>query len=166
MAKKALVVYYSYGSNTKRIAEMVQKEIECDLVQIDTVTPYTGSYDAVVQQGQAEVECGYQPDIMPLSVDVEEYDTILVGTPTWWYTMAPAVLTFLNAHDWQDKTVIPFMTNAGWPGHVIKDMKNACKGAKFVCEKEFRFDPDGNGQLMTPESEIKEWLVAVKQAVL
>ena len=43
--------------------------------------------------------------------------------PTWWYTMAPAVLTFLTTNDFTGKTVIPFMTNGGWPGHVIKDMK-------------------------------------------
>lgn len=45
--------------------------------------------------------------------------------------MAPAVLTFLSAYDWKGKTVIPFQTHGGWPGHVIKDMKGVCKGAAF-----------------------------------
>lgn len=45
---------------------------------------------------------------------------IAVGTPTWWYTMAPAVLTFLHSHDFAGKTAAPFMTNGGWQGHVIQ----------------------------------------------
>lgn len=60
--------------------------------------------------------------IKPLDADVQNYDVIAVGTPTWWYTMAPAVKTFLNSQKWEGKTVVPFMTNGGWPGHVIKDI--------------------------------------------
>lgn len=51
--------------------------------------------------------------------------------------MAPAVLTFLTVNDFTGKTVIPFMTNGGWPGHVIKDMKDKCKGAAFAHECRF-----------------------------
>lgn len=46
----------------------------------------------VVQQGQEEVRRGYKPEIKPLDIDIRNYDVIVVGTPTWWYTMAPAVL--------------------------------------------------------------------------
>lgn len=165
MKKKALLVYYSYTGNTQRIAELIQKETGADLVRLEPATPYTGSYEAVVDQGKAEVESGFQPALQPLAVDVRDYDTVLVGTPTWWYTMAPAVLTFLRGQDWQGKTVIPFMTNAGWPGHVIEDMKRACAGASFSCEKELRFDAAGEGRLLTGEDELKNWLAAVKQAV-
>lgn len=48
--------------------------------------------------------------------------------------MAPAVKTFLHEQDFTGKTVVPFMTNGGWPGHVIKDMKAACPGADFARE--------------------------------
>ena len=113
MAKK-LVVYYSWSNgNTKRIAEKLAEELGADIRQIDTAEPYKGSYDAVVDQGQEEVNRGYKPEIRPLDVDIKDYDVIAVGTPTWWYTMAPAVLTFLSSHDWSGKKVIPFMTNGG-----------------------------------------------------
>ena len=122
--KRVLTVYYSWSNgNTERIAKMLQKEIGGDIVRIDTITPYEGSYDDVVNQGQEEVQRGYEPEIKPLGVNISDYDVIAVGTPTWWYTMAPAVLTFLHTESFADKTVIPFMTNAGWPGNVIKDMK-------------------------------------------
>lgn len=42
--------------------------------------------------------------------------------------MAPAVKAFLHGQNFAGKTVVPFMTNGGWPGRVIKDMKAACPG--------------------------------------
>lgn len=57
--------------------------------------------------------------------------------------MAPAVKTFLHQQDFTGKTVVPFMTNGGWPGHVIKDMKAACKGANVVCDMQIQFDSTG-----------------------
>lgn len=76
---------------------------------------------------------------------------------------SPAVLTFLTTHDFTGKTVIPFMTNGGWPGHVIKDVKANCKGADFAHEMQIRFDSMGKDHLETPESEIEEWVEKVKQ---
>ena len=60
---KSLIVYDSLtNGNTKRIAEMLQQATQADIAEIQTVTPYTGGYDAVVAQGQEEVNRGYEPD--------------------------------------------------------------------------------------------------------
>ena len=164
--KRTLIVYYSWSNgNTEKIAEKLQKAIGGDLAKIDTVVPYSGSYDDVVSQGQDEVRKGYEPKIKPLSVNISDYDVIAIGTPTWWYTMAPAVKTFLHEEDFSGKTVIPFMTNGGWPGHVIKDMKNACTGAKVICDMEVQFDSTGGSRLETPEKEIDAWIEKVKKEI-
>lgn len=164
--KRVLTVYYSWSNgNTERIAKMLQKEIGGDIVRIDTITPYEGSYDDVVNQGQEEVQRGYEPEIKPLGVNISDYDVIAVGTPTWWYTMAPAVLTFLHTESFADKTVIPFMTNAGWTGNVIKDMKTACKGADIKYEMEIQFDSTGGSRLETPMEDITKWMQSVKQII-
>ena len=164
--KRVLTVYYSWSNrNTERIAKMLQKEIGGDIVRIDTITPYEGSYDDVVNQGQEEVQRGYEPEIKPLGVNISDYDVIAVGTPTWWYTMAPAVRTFLHTESFADKTVIPFMTNGGWPGNVIKDMKTACKGADIKCEMQIQFDSTGGSRLETPMEDITKWIQNVKQII-
>ena len=164
--KRALTVYYSWSNgNTERIAKMLQKEIGGDIVRIDTITPYEGSYDDVVNQGQEEVQRGYEPEIKPLGVNISDYDVIAVGTPTWWYTMAPAVRTFLHTESFADKTVIPFMTNAGWPGNVIKDMKTACEGADIKCEMQIQFDSTGGSKLETPMVDITNWIQNVKKTI-
>lgn len=83
MSKK-LVVYYSWSNgNTKRIAEKMAKALDVDLQRIDTVQPYQGSYDEVVDQGHAEVNRGYKPEIKKLDVNIQDYDVVAVGTPTW-----------------------------------------------------------------------------------
>lgn len=161
---RMLVVYYSWSNgNTKRIAEQLARRTGADIARIETVQPYTGSYDEVVDQGQREVNEGYRPPIQPLGVNVADYDVIAVGTPTWWYTMAPAVLTFLEGKDFTGKTVIPFMTNGGWPGHVLRDMKKACGGAQFACEMEVKFDSQGGDHLETPQTELDAWMEQVKK---
>ena len=159
MKHKKLVVYFSCSNgNTKKIAGLVRQTLDADLFEIKRVHPYTGTCDEVVEQGKCEVERGFRPEIVKMPMPLNDYDTVAIGTPTWWYTMAPAVLTFLSGNDWTGKTVIPFMTNGGWPGHVIRDMKKICKGAIFRHEKEIRFDSDGGSQMITPKQELKEWL--------
>ena len=162
--KKMLVVYYSWSNgNTKRIAEQLAAATNADIARIDTAQPYSGSHEEVVEQGQREVEACCMPQIKPLSVSIADYDVIVIGTPTWWYTMAPAVLTFLHQQDFTGKTVIPFMTNGGWPGHVIKDMEAECKGAKFAHEMKIQFDSTGGDRLETPERVITKWVADVKK---
>lgn len=166
MKRKMLIVYYSISNgNTKRIAERLQKAAGADIARIETATPYSGSYNDIVAQGQREVNRGYQPEIKPLGLNPADYDVIAVGTPTWWYTMAPAMLTFLKSHDWTGKTVIPFQTHGGWPGHALKDMKSACKGAGFSHEMEIQFDSTGGAELVTPEKSIETWIEQIREEI-
>lgn len=161
--RKMLIVYYSWSNgNTKRIAEQLRRETGADIIRIETKVPYSGSYDEVVEQGKREADSGFQPELQSLNVDLSKYDVIAVGTPTWWYTMAPAMLTFLKNNDFSGKTVIPFMTNGGWPGHVIKDMAAACRNADIAVPTEIQFDSQGGDRLETPQSKIDAWIQSVK----
>lgn len=81
--KKLLIVYYSWSNgNTKRIAEMLQKDTNADIKRIETEGPYEGSYNDVVEQGHIEVNKGFLPKIN-LEIDLNAYDVIAIGTPTW-----------------------------------------------------------------------------------
>jgi flavodoxin len=156
---KKLVIFYSQANgNTKRIAEMISKKTGADIAAIDTVTPYTGSYDEIVNQGQEEVNREFKPEIKDLDVNLSEYDEIIIGTPTWWYTMAPAVLTFLSNANLAGKKVALFQTHGGWPGHTLKDMKALCNGAEIIAETAVQFDSTGGDHLETPISEIENWI--------
>ena len=71
--------------------------------------------------------------------------------------------TFLHEYDFNGKTIVPFMTNGGWPGHVIKDIKKACSGAKSACEMEIQFDSTGGNKLETSQKQITQWIQNVKK---
>lgn len=156
--KSMLIVYYSQArGNTARIAETLHVATGADVMRIDTEVPYPDDYNEVVEQGEDEVKRGFEPKLKKTEKRVADYDVIAIGTPTWWYTMASAVRTFLHGEDWQGKTVVPFATNGGWAGHVIKDMTRACAGAEVVCPMQVRFDSEGGDRLETAERKIGAW---------
>ena len=73
--KKLLIIYYSWSNgNTERIAKMLQSETDSDILKIDTVVPYSGSYDDVVNQGQNEVQRGYNVIKLRISIVISSTD--------------------------------------------------------------------------------------------
>lgn len=154
--KKILVVYYSYTGNTRKIADLIKENRnDVDLLEIKTIKPYSKDYNHVVNQGQNEVESGYKPEIEDINLDIDKYDTIVLGTPVWWYTIASAMLTFLNKYDLKNKKVVPFATNGGWIGHTFKDIRNICSDS--VVENEINILFSG-ANLRTSNDEIKNWI--------
>ncbi|MEE0338466.1 flavodoxin [Acidaminococcus fermentans] len=114
--KKLLIVYYSWSNgNTKKIAKELQKVTGGDLARIDTKTAYKDQDYQVVDQAEKDVQRGYEPVLAPRFFKVKDYDAIALGMPTWWYTMAPAMKTFLHEEKMEGKLVIPFATHGGWP---------------------------------------------------
>lgn len=160
---KTLIVYYSQArGNTRRIAEMTASAINADIAEIKTVKPYEGSYEDIVEQGKDEVNNGFMPEIEPLAFNTDDYDRIIVGTPTWWYTMAPAVKTFLTNTDLSGKNVMLLQTHGGWQGHTFKDMKALIKGT-VTDEFAVQFDSTGGDKLVTEKSDIEEWIGSLQK---
>lgn len=156
---KTLVLYYSYGGNTKRIAKLIQNKLNCDILEIETIVPYTGNYNSIVEQGQREVNSGYMPEIKTMDIDINSYDKIILGSPVWWYTFAPAMKTFLYQNDLSSKNIYPFATNGGWIGHTFSDFEKECKGANVNHGLNVRFEED---KLITSEKNISDWLNSIK----
>lgn len=166
MNKKLLIVYYTWSNgNTKKIAEQLAATCDADLERIETVEPYPDDYDTTVSQAQDEVNAGFEPVIEALAHDPANYDAIAVGTPTWWYTMAPAVKTFMNSVDWSGKTVVPFSTSAGWPGNTNTDIENAATDAIAGAGIEVTFDSSGGTKQKTPQTDVDAWIKAVKKSL-
>ncbi|MGN0739791.1 MAG: flavodoxin [Treponema sp.] len=154
---KTLVVYYSYSdtANTKRIAQEIQKKTGADIAEIVPVVPYSRNYDEVVDKAKRDVAKNFKPEIKPLDVNLADYDTIIIGTPVWWYKMASPVLTFFSENDLAGKKVALFCTHAGWPGSVIKDMRSFCEKSKVIATAEIQFATRKNaGALVSPQSAI------------
>lgn len=153
--KKKLIVYYSYTDNTKKIVDILKDKLDVDIVRLETVKPYSGSYDDVVEQGKKETDSGYMPEIREIETNINDYNEILLGSPVWWYTFAPAVRTFLSKYDLSGKIIIPFITNGGWIGSTVNDIKNMANNSEVKNEINIKFN---GSNLETSMNEINSWI--------
>ena len=99
MAEHILVVYFSHSGNTYKIANLIHQEVGGTIHEIQPEVPYPNSYNAVVDQAKKEIQAGYKPALQSTLDRIESYDTIFVGSPNWWSTIAPPVATFLSEYD-------------------------------------------------------------------
>jgi len=150
---KFLVVYYSYTGNTYKLIEQIQRKLNCDVLEIQPVTPYSTDYQQVVDNAVQEIQKNYQPEIVQMNIDFTKYSKIIVATPVWWYSIASPVNTFLHQYDLSNKVVIPLITNGGWEGHAISDIQTLSK-AKVEYAISLKFD----GKKLMEEAKFGEWL--------
>lgn len=155
---KKLVVFYSYTGHTKMIAENIQQKLNCDILEIKPVKPYSTDYRTVVDEEQNNSSVGKTPDIQKIDKNLNDYDEIIIGTPVWWYTIAPVIRTFLTQNDLSNKTIKPFATNAGWLGHTFQEIQKLCPNSKVDKGMNIVFTEDYHvSQLVTSPDEIDDW---------
>ena len=121
--KKALVLYYSQTTNTKKVAQEIASRLGADMEEVVAVKPYDGDFQATINRSMKERQEGVTPDIKPLKADLSKYDVIFLGYPIWFGTYAPPVITLLNQIDLAGKKVVPFCTfGSGGLEASIKDL--------------------------------------------
>ena len=101
-----------YG-NTQYIATLIQRATGGDLFLIETEERYPADYDATDRQGAKESKENSRPKLASHIENVDEYDTVYLGFPNWYYGMPMAVYSFLEEYDFSGKTMIPFVTSGG-----------------------------------------------------
>ncbi|MDR1924397.1 MAG: NAD(P)H-dependent oxidoreductase [Planctomycetaceae bacterium] len=158
MSNKILIAYYSHSGNTKSIANQIQSVTGGDLFEIQPVNPYPASYNQCVEQAKREINSGYKPELSRTVQGIEEYDVIFVGSPNWWSTLAPPVVTFLASYDLSGKTVVPFCTHGG--GGQARCLTDVVKLTPKSTHAE-GIAISGNN-VNTAKPEIEKWLRRIK----
>lgn len=126
---KILIAYYSWSGNTKEVAEAIQKKTGGTLFRIETVNAYPEEYRAATEQVKKEINDNFHPKLKNKIENIDRYDTIFVGSPNWWGTIAPAVSSFLSLHNLKGKKVIPFITHGGGGAqNTITNLTAQCLG--------------------------------------
>ena len=154
---KKLVVFFSYTGNTKKIAESIQKKLNCDILEIKPVKPYSTDYQTVVDEEQNNESSKKKPEIKSIDKELSKYDEIIVGSPVWWYTIAPVIRTFLTKYDLTGKTIKPFATNAGWLGHTFQEIQKLCPNSKVEKGMNIVFESYSDNLVTSPD-EIDKWI--------
>ncbi len=156
---KTLVAYYSLGGNTKSVAEKVARSLRADVIEIKTVKEYPDDYDVLLSLGEKEVASGYIPALRPVDIDWDKYEAVLLGTPVWWSSFAPAMKKFISNYKWKGRVVYPFVTHDNTVGHVLGDFKKALRGAHIGPVLNVKFEEK---EQLTPDSALKEWVATIK----
>ena len=125
---KVLVAYFSATGVTKGVAQQLAEVAGADLHEIKPAQAYTDAdLDWHNKQSRSSVEMkdkSSRPDITAKLQNMKDYDVVYVGFPIWWYTCPTIINTFMEAYDFQGKTVIPFATSGG------SSIKKACEDLK------------------------------------
>lgn len=151
---KKLVAYFSASGVTKAAAERLAKSIGADLFEIKPVAPYTrADLDWRDTKSRSSVEMNNadsRPEIAQQLSNMDEYDTIFIGFPIWWYVAPTIINTFLESYDFSGKTIVPFATSGGsGMGRTVDILKPLCAAsAKWE-----------NGKMLNriSEQELKHW---------
>lgn len=114
---KILIAYFSASGVTARTAKEMAKAAGADLYEICPAEPYTAAdLNWMDQKSRSTLEMNdpaCRPAIAAPAADLDQYDTVFVGFPIWWYVEPRIVDTFLKRSDFSGKTVIPFATSGG-----------------------------------------------------
>ena len=114
---KILVTYFSASGVTKSVAEKVSKIVNGDLYEIEPKESYTDEdLDWRNKQSRSSLEMKNnesRPEIILKNIDIDNYDTILIGFPIWWGIAPRVVNTFIESINLNGKTIIPFCTSGG-----------------------------------------------------
>jgi flavodoxin len=155
---KILVAYYSWGGNTRAVAQQIQSLTEADIFEIKPITPYPEDYNECVKQARKEIDDSYKPELSGTVENIAQYDIIFVGSPNWWSTIAPPVATFLTNSDLSGKTVIPFCTHGGGrQANLFKDIAKLCPHS--TTKKGFVVD---GSTARRAKPDVKKWLQEVE----
>jgi flavodoxin len=128
-----LIAYYSWAGSARRLAGKIHDRTGGELFEIIPQTAYPADYHACTVQAKKEIQAGYKPELQTKIESIAAFDTILLGSPNWWSSIAPPVAAFLSSFDFSGKTIAPFCTHGGGgQGHIAGDIKKLCPGAKVL----------------------------------
>lgn len=108
-----LIAYFSWGGNTRGIAEEIQRQTGADLFEIQLVEPYSTDYNTVLDQAQRDQNEQARPELSTHVENMEQNDTIILGYPNWWASIPMPIASFLEEYDFSGKTILPFCSHGG-----------------------------------------------------
>ena len=136
MSKKVLIAYFSASGVTARVAKTMADAVGADLYEICPEQPYTSAdLNWMDKKSRSTVEMNdpaCRPAIAGEMQNMDQYDTVLVGFPVWWYVEPRIVDTFLESCDFSGKVLIPFATSGGSGiGGAEKSLREHCPRADW-----------------------------------
>lgn len=140
--------------NVQQLAGWVQEETGGDLFSIRVTDPYPSDWDECLDRANEERAEDARPGLVENVENIEEYDTVFLGYPNWWYGVPMPLLTFLEENDLSGKQVYLFCSHGtGGLAESVEQITEAAPGAViseniFDCYEE---------EASSSRQEIQEW---------
>lgn len=133
---KLLILYYTLSGNTKELSELIRTEIGYgEIEEIKPLQPYPSDSKKFVELVRKELKSKTGPEITNMINDPNDFDAVLIGTPNWGNTMAPAIRTYLKKYHITSKIIIPMITHGGTGlGDYVKELKQLTTNCTFKQE--------------------------------
>ena len=153
---KTLVAYFSATGITKAVAKDIAEIVKGDIYEIKPEIPYTNAdLNWMDKSSRSTVEMddkSSRPAIVNDNAKIENYDTIYLGVPIWWYVAPTIVNTFLEKYDFSNKKIVLFATSggSGFGGTIEYLKKSVSDTTEFIEGKLLNYSPS--------KDEIKEWI--------
>lgn len=84
-----------------------------DLFSIQTSVDYPGDIDELIDYASSEQEEDVRPELTSHIENLDDYDTVFIGYPLWWYDLPQVMDSFFDEYDFSGKTLIPFDVHNG-----------------------------------------------------
>ena len=138
---RILISFFSASGTTKRVAEKVAKAVNGDLFEIEPKEKYTAEdLNWMNKQSRSSIEMNnnVKPEIENKISNLEEYDTICLAFPIWWYKEPTIIDKFLEENNMKDKKIYVFVTSGSSPvDATYKSLQNNFPDLNFVSGKRF-----------------------------
>lgn len=136
MSKK-LIAYFSASGTTAAVAKNLAKAAKADLYEIRPETPYTSAdLNWQNKNSRSSLEMrdkSSRPALADADARIEEYDTVFIGFPIWWYVAPTIINSFLEQYDFTGKRIVLFATSGGSGfGKAVAGLQPSAPGATIV----------------------------------
>ena len=144
--------------NAAKIAGWIQQEVGGDLFSIVVEDPYSSDYDECLDRAADEKADNARPALVNHVDNMEDYDTVFIGFPNWWYTLPMAVLSFVDEYDFSGKTIVPFCTHGtGGLSSTIRDLTAALPEDVAILDPINVYRPDVDSS----RPAVQEWIAGL-----
>jgi len=138
---KVLVSYFSASGVTRGVAQRIATAINGDIFEIEPVEKYTDEdLNWMSKQSRSSIEMNenIKPDIASKVSNLDEYDTICLGFPIWWYKEPTIIDKFLEENDMTGKNIYVFVTSGSSSiDSTYESLNNNFPDLNFVSGKRF-----------------------------
>lgn len=133
---KTLIVYYSMNGSTSKVADLLKSTIISGSAELLEIKLADKKRRGFFWAG-AQVFGNKRPAIEPVSVNVNKYDLIILGTPVWAGSPSPVLLTFIEQAKITGRKIALYCCHGGGQGKALGKLKKFLSGNTIVGETGF-----------------------------